>query len=143
MEGNSVNLQLQRTDFTDNSTIGALSIDGEFECFTLEDPVRKEKIKGITAIPAGTYQVAITFSPRFQKLLPLLLNVPNFEGVRIHVGNFPRDTKGCILVGETKETDMILESKVAFAALFEKLQVASDTEEIVIEITGERPGIDG
>ena len=117
-------LQLTRKTFTDATTIGELSVDGTFECFTLEDVVRDEKIKGETAIPAGTYEVAVTFSNRFQRLLPLLLNVPNFEGVRIHSGNRAEDTEGCILVGQTQGQDFIGSSRLAFAPLFQKIQDA-------------------
>src|SRR2546423_440555 len=95
----NMQLQLKRKTFTDKSTIGELAVNGVFECFTLEDVVRPEKIKRETAIPAGRYEIAITFSDKFQKFLPLLLNVPNYEGVRIHSGNRPEDTEGCILVG--------------------------------------------
>lgn len=131
-------LQLTRKIFTDKSTIGELAVDGKSECFTLEDVVRPEKIKGETAIPAGTYEIAITFSNKFQKLLPLLLNVPNYEGVRIHLGNKPEDTEGCILVGQTKAPDFVGGSRAAFAPLFEKLQDALKREKIFIEISEAR-----
>ena len=81
-------LLLKRLHKTQNSTIGELYVDGKFECYTLEDVERKEKIYAKTAIPKGTYQVIINMSNRFKKLMPLLLNVPNFEGVRIHTGNY-------------------------------------------------------
>jgi hypothetical protein len=80
-------------------TIGKMYIDGIDTCYTLEDVVREEKIYGETAIPTGTYKVIINFSNRFQQLMPLLLDVPEFEGVRIHPGNTDKDTHGCILVG--------------------------------------------
>ncbi len=96
-----MNLKLLRKTFTEESTIGVLSVNGTAECFTLEDKVRAVKIPGKTAIPAGIYEVTITFSDRFQKPLPLLLNVPNFAGIRIHPGNTAADTEGCILVGKT------------------------------------------
>jgi hypothetical protein len=131
-------LQLTRKVFTDESTSGELSVDGAFECFTLEDTVRAEKIKGETAIPAGTYEIAVTFSNKFKKLLPLLLNVPNFEGVRIHPGNTPDDTEGCILVGQTEAEDFIGSSKLAFAPLFGKIQDAIKSEKVFIEITEQR-----
>ena len=68
-----MDLQLIRKEFTQRSTIGELSVDGQFECYTLEDMVRPVKIKGMTAIPAGAYEVVVTFSARFQRLLPDLL----------------------------------------------------------------------
>lgn len=91
-------------------TIGRLYIDGKYFCDTLEDPVRKVKIKGKTAIPAGTYEVIVNRSPRFKRLLPRLLNVPNFEGVLIHRGNTAEDTAGCILVGENKIKGKVINS---------------------------------
>ena len=121
-------LQLTRKWFSDNSTIGELRVNGEFECYTLEDPEREEKIPGKTAIPMGKYKVIINQSPHFNKDLPLLLNVPQFEGIRIHVGNYPKDTEGCILVGQTRDTDFIGNSRVAFKELFEKLKAALQTD---------------
>jgi hypothetical protein len=88
----------------------------------------------MTAIPAGTYEVVINFSERFRRPLPLLLNVPNFTGVRIHPGNTDEDTEGCILVGKAKQPDLIGESRVAFEGLFTKLQDAAAREKIFIEI---------
>jgi hypothetical protein len=127
-------LRLERTDFSETSTIGKLYVDDQFECYTLEDKVRPVKIKGKTAIPTGRYEVIINFSQRFGRMLPLFLNVPNFEGVRIHPGNTAADTEGCILVGETKDAGFIGQSKLAFEGLFNKLKTASETEKIFIEI---------
>ena len=127
-------LQIKRTDFSEESTIGELSVNGVFECYTLEDKVRPVKIAGKTAIPSGRYEVIINFSQRFQKQLPLLLNVPNYEGVRIHSGNKAADMEGCILVGETKTENFVGESRWAFNRLFEKLKIASETEKIFLEI---------
>ena len=134
-----MDIEVTRKEFTDKSTIGEMYVDGTFECYTLEDVVRPVKIKGITAIPAGSYEVVVSFSERFQRPLPLLLHVPNFDGVRIHPGNTDRDTEGCILVGKTKERDFIGASKLAFEALFEKIQAALQREKIFIHITEERP----
>jgi len=94
-------LTLKRTTFTPQSTIGELSVDGRFVCHVLEDVVRPagQKVFGKTAIPAGTYGVIVNMSARFRMLMPLLLKVPGFEGVRIHAGNTAADTLGCLLVG--------------------------------------------
>lgn len=108
-------IKLSREVFTDKSTIGQMFIDGKYFCDTLEDKNRDEnkngifdngevKIYGETAIPYGNYDVTVSYSNAFKRELPLLLNVPHFEGIRIHRGNKPEDTKGCILVGEYKET---------------------------------------
>jgi hypothetical protein len=129
-----MDVNVKRLEFSEESTVGELSINGEFECYTLEDKVRPVKIKGKTAIPAGRYEVIINFSQRFQRQLPLLLKVPDFEGVRIHPGNTAANTEGCILVGETKEENFVGHSRLAFDRLFEKLKIASRTEKIFIEI---------
>lgn len=117
-----MNLKLTRKTYTTLSTIGDLEIDGKFQCFVLEDPVRPKKIKGETAIRAGKYNIIIDHSPKFGRLLPLLENVPEFEGIRIHPGNTAADTEGCLLVGETQAVDSIGTSKVAFEKLFTLLQ---------------------
>ena len=128
-------LELKRKIFTDDSTIGELSIDGTFVCFTLEDKVRDVKIKAITAIPYGKYEVIINFSNRFQKYMPLLLNVPNYAGVRIHAGNTKHDTEGCILVGSSKSLNFIGGSRVTFASLFTRMKKLEKKEKIFINIT--------
>jgi hypothetical protein len=124
-------IKIKRLYKTDNSTIGELTIDGKFECYTLEDKEREVKIKSETAIPKGTYKVIINQSNRFKKLLPLLLNVPNFEGVRIHPGNTNHDTEGCILVGRTRSKDFIGQSRKAFATLFAKMKEAKEITLII------------
>lgn len=129
-------LTLQRSPSNSVCTIGQLSVDGVHECFSLEDVVRPgPKVFGQTAIPAGIYQVVITFSPHFQRELPLLVNVPGFEGVRIHPGNTAADTEGCILVGMDLGNNSIGRSLMAFNALFPKIQAAINAGEgVVIEV---------
>lgn len=127
-------LLLQRAASSAHSTIGELFVDGKHECYTLEDVVRPVKLAGVTAIPAGDYEVVITYSERFKCPMPLLLNVPNFSGVRIHVGNYPANTEGCILVGQSKGVDQINNSKAAFSHLFEQLMVAAQREKIFLKI---------
>ena len=87
-------------------TIGRLAINGTYFCDTLEPTWRDigvgrpgRKVMGRTAIPEGRYPLVVTFSPRFKRWLPLLLNVPQFSGIRIHSGNTADDTEGCILPG--------------------------------------------
>lgn len=121
-----MNILVKRIHRTEKSTIGELSIDGKFQCYTLEDIEREVKIKSETAISKGTYKVIINKSNRFKRLLPLLLNVPNFEGIRIHSGNTNHDTEGCILVGTTRTKDFIGNSRVAFERLFKKMQLAKN-----------------
>ena len=131
-------MELKRVDLTKDRTIGVLHIDGVRECWTLEDAVRPDgvKIYGETAIPKGVYTVDVTPSPRFKRDLPLLINVANFTGVRIHPGNTAGDTEGCILVGQDRAADSILKSKVAFDALFAKIRAAKARREpITLEIS--------
>ena len=86
-----------------------------------EDTIRDTKIAGETAIPYGSYKVIVNMSNRFKRLMPLLVDVKGFEGVRIHNGNTKADTHGCILVGATKSKDFIGDSKVTFNKLMTKL----------------------
>ncbi len=130
-----MNLKLIRKYPAADCTISELYVNDQFECYTCEDVERPVKIAGVTAIPRGTYEVVITFSDRFQRLLPLLLNVPNYEGVRIHPGNTAADTEGCILPGKEKTVNSVTQSKIAFDALFPKIQAAAGKEKIFLEIT--------
>lgn len=128
-------LTLQRKTVSDKSTLGELHVNGAFFCFSLEDVIRRgPKVYGKTAIPAGTYEIAITHSNRFKCLMPLLLSVPGFEGIRIHLGNTAENTLGCILVGCKKGPDWIGESRAAYQALFQELCAANSREKITIEI---------
>lgn len=100
-----MDLVLKRKQANDEATIGDLWANGNYFCQTLEDPVRdlgpdgSGKVYGKTAIPAGRYKVIIDFSQKFQKQMIHVLDVPFFTGIRIHSGNTPEDTLGCILVG--------------------------------------------
>jgi len=128
-------LELVRKVKTEESTIGVLSVDGKIECFTLEDKEREEKIWGETAIPVGQYEVGISYSPHFKKDLPILFNVPGYEGVRIHSGNTAADTEGCILVGTTSARNQVLNSRIAFQKLFDKIKIAvANKEKIILTI---------
>ena len=115
-------LLLKRLHHTENSTIGKLFIDGKFECYVLEDIERNEKIFGKTAVPKGTYNVIMTLSNRFKVVLPLLENVPNYTGVRIHSGNTAKDTEGCLILGQTRSIDFVGNSKKALANFLPKIK---------------------
>lgn len=124
-------LILTRDTLKDDCTLGTLEAGGK-TFYTCEDAVRDEKIAGMTAIPYGEYGVELTFSPRFKKVLPLLIDVPNFAGVRIHAGNTAADTEGCILIGKTRWPNGVGESRAAMAELMGILDEA--VEPITIEI---------
>jgi len=136
-------LKLVRRIFTPESTLGELYVGEVFECYTLEDTYRMGdiylvKVPGKTAIPCGAYLVTIDQSVRFKRAMPHILNVPNFQGVRIHSGNTSEDTEGCVLVGRVKGEDMIAESRIAFEALFFKLEQAQKSgDKIMMNIFNE------
>ena len=135
IDNNSVELKLKRKWMTGKSTVGELSINGQFECYILEDTIRQEKVYGETAIPSGIYEVGITYSPRFKRKLPVLRDVPGFKGIRIHAGNTAKDTEGCLLPGQTRDTDFVGRSKRAFNALYSKLEEAQrQSKKIIIEV---------
>lgn len=129
-------LKLNRIFLGSSATIGELYVDGEHIADTLEDIVRpeKEKVYGKTAISEGTYEVKLTYSPRFKKILPEILNVPNFSGIRLHCGNSSADTEGCVLIGtwDGEKEDWISDSKVTFNKLMSLLQKAADNKEKII-----------
>lgn len=126
-------ITLLRHWFTEKSTIGELLIDDKFECWVLEDVARPlgVKIKGSTCIPEGGYLVKITYSNRFKKRLPLIYNKPDLSaddghgkiwtGIRIHAGNDSQDTEGCLLPGNQRIKDRVINSVAAFNPLYDKI----------------------
>jgi hypothetical protein len=126
-------------------TLSNWYVDGQPQCVGIEDVVRgpaELKVHGKTAIPAGTYQVKVTFSNRFQRLLPELSDMPGKRtlfgdrligncGVRIHPGNYATDTEGCLLPGTSTAGGgtMVTNSRVAFEALFAKINRALERQE--------------
>lgn len=134
-------LFLHRKHFFEKATIGELYLSGMnepvFFCHTLEDVVRPAgtKVDDQTAIPRGNYQVIIDMSNRFKKMMPHVLDVPGFEGIRIHNGNTDANTDGCVLVGkwDGKATDFIAESRDTFANLFALMVAATDKMTLEID----------
>lgn len=126
-------LTLNRIFLGSSATIGELLINDKHLCDTIEDRVRPEgeKVYGKTAIPEGTYEVKLTHSPRFKKILPEILNVPNFSGIRIHSLNKAEESEGCIGVGEWngKDTNWISNSRKTFDKLFKLLETANKNKE--------------
>lgn len=135
-------ITLVRSVFTATSALGKLSINGNFFAFTCEDKVRNlgkdcsGKIKNETAIDYGRYEVILSFSNRFKKYLPLLLNVPCFEGIRMHGGNTAADSEGCILVGaEGDMKNRIWNCASKVNGLVAALKAVEKKEKVFIEIT--------
>lgn len=142
-------LVLERKWKKSDYTIGILSIDNKKFCEVIEDKDRglkdsmtTEQIKlikkpNMTAIPTGTYDVALdVFSSKFGNIpfykkvcngkLPRLLNVKGFEGILIHCGNTQLDTSGCLIVGENKVKGKVINSKITFEKLYNILKNSKD-----------------
>lgn len=129
-------LYIKSEEAKDNPISPPLEGQGEasYFCDTLEPTWRDYnngayKIKGRSAIPEGHYPVVITYSPKMNKWLPLLLNVPKFSGIRIHAGNTAKDTEGCILVGENREVGKVLDSRMWLSRLKQKIVEAKERGE--------------
>lgn len=142
-------IKVTREHFNEQCTIGSLSIEGDnLLLYTLEDcdrrlsntddlgAIKQMKVFGSTAIPYGRYEVAMTYSDRFKQVMPLLLNVKGFEGIRIHAGNTAADTLGCLLVGYQKDilNNRILQSRGAIAELYMLITEAVKKEKVFITI---------
>ena len=137
-------IELVRIAFKDTYTIGKLYVDGKYFSDVLEDVDRgldssmseseilEKKVKGQTAIPTGHYVINITYSPKYKRMMPLLLDVKGFSGIRIHSGNTSKDTEGCLLVGKNKKVGMVLESRDTYQRLFKMMEGQKD---ITIDIT--------
>ena len=127
-------IELIRIAFKDTYTIGKLYVDDTYFCDVLEDVDRgldssmseseilEKKVKGQTAIPTGHYVINITYSPKYKRMMPLLLDVKGFSGIRIHSGNSSKDTEGCLLVGKNKKVGMVLESRDTYQRLFKMME---------------------
>ena len=126
-------IEVNRIFKASNYTIGELSVNNNYVCDTLEDKVRADgkKVYAETAIPTGTYTLVLSYSNRFKKVMPEILNVPNFSGIRIHCGNSSKDTEGCLLVGkwDGKTENWISDSKNSYNKLYPLLEEAFNKKE--------------
>lgn len=123
-------------------TVGRLHVDGVLWCNTMEDTdrgldqsmtvvaIKARKVRGQTAIPKGTYEVTLTVSPKFAKkpwgakyggLVPILLRVKGFDGIRIHPGTTAEDTSGCILPGLNTKVGQLTESVFSYFRLMDEV----------------------
>lgn len=109
--------------------IGRLYIDGEYICNSLEPPWKNNE--RYTAIPPGIYEVIMNYSPKFKRVLPLLMNVPNRSSIRIHRGNKVQDTLGCLLCGENTKVGMVLNSTKYEEKICKLISEAKARREIV------------
>ena len=132
-------IKIVRNKGTAGFTEGKMYVDGVFECYTVEDADRRleaggTKVQNATCIPRGKYKVILSMSNRFKKVLPEVLNVPQFKGIRIHSGNSSKDTEGCIIVGainDRVDDDWVGSSKVAMSRLMPKIEDALAVKEAV------------
>lgn len=138
-------LTLKRIALRQTYTIGKLYIDDVYFCDTIEDTVRdtnkngkfdngEKKIHSKTAIPYGIYEIKWTYSPRFKKYTPQLMNVPSFEGIRIHAGNTSDDTEGCLILGENKQVGKVLNSRATTNKFYPIIKEACSKGKVTIEI---------
>lgn len=116
-------IRLIRNEAKGNAITGRLVIDGRWFCNTLER-------KGVE-IPALCYHVCVTQSPRFKRLLPIVQNVPQRSGIRIHRGSKPEHSSGCVLV-----PDRVTEDKLTQIIL----KAQKEHEEIILEVSDFRAG---
>jgi hypothetical protein len=126
-----MDLLLKRYLYGPECTLGELSIDGAHFCWTLEPP----RDVSHPYIPEGRYEISITFSNRFKKPLPLLHAVPGRDSIRIHNGNWAKDTEGCILVGAGRAENAVTESRWQLGELMAVLQPALLKEKVYIIVT--------
>ena len=127
-------MRLVRDDQNSVRTLGAMFDGDERVCETLELPWR-DNYRGISCIPEGVYECKIGYSPSRKYDVYWLQDVPGRSDVQIHIGNFPKDIRGCILVGRDRGTDQVAHSKIAFAAFMERMKGEDFTLEITKEAT--------
>lgn len=122
----SLDLRLRREPTVDGVTHGELFNGDVHLCWTLEDAVRAPgvKVQNQTAVPAGRYRVILDQSVRFNRLMPHVLDVPGFTGIRIHSGNTIADTDGCVLVGMVRQVATVGQSITAFVLVMDLLRAA-------------------
>lgn len=126
-------ITLTRTDANDTRTKGTIAVDDVPLGYTVELPLGEGGVG--CAIPTGTYEVSITKSERFGRMLPLVLDVPNRRGIRIHPGNTKADTDGCILPGFLDTADGVGESAMACSAIQSKIaQSLANGEEVFLTV---------
>lgn len=138
-------LTLKRIALRPTYTIGKLYIDDVYFCDTIEDTVRdlnkngkfdngEKKVHSKTAIPYGIYEIKWTYSPRFKKYTPQLMNVPSFDGIRIHAGNTSADTEGCLILGKNKQVGKVLNSRDTINKFYPIIKEACSNGKVTIEI---------
>lgn len=130
-----MNLSLKRDIFSPTFTLGQLSIDGIPTFFTVERPyLNGANTPGKACILPGHYQIVITASPKFHKLMPRLLNVPERDGILVHPANESSELAGCIAIGLQRTKDGVGASRVAFDDFYHRLSLALEKSKVWITI---------
>lgn len=96
--------------------------------------IKEIKVNKNTCIPYGTYQVIWSYSNRFKRFMPELLNVKGFDGIRIHAGNTISDTDGCLVIGLSRKCDSVLESRIAVKRFEKDLLKVIKKEKVFIKL---------
>ena len=116
-------VKLKRIAFKDEYTIGKVYINDRYFCDALEDKDRglydwqsveyilEKKIKHKTAIPYGMYKLLWSYSPKYKRMMPEIMGVKGFSGIRVHSGNTAEHSSGCVLLGYNKKVGMVLDSR--------------------------------
>lgn len=125
-------MKLIRDDQNDVRTLGAMFDGDERICETLELPWR-DNYRGVSCIPEGIYECKVGHSPSRGYPVYWLQDVPGRSDVQIHIGNFTKDIRGCILVGEERGVNQVVHSKRAFDAFMERMGGKDFTLEIIKE----------
>ena len=112
-------IEVVRYDYQPNHTKSMIFVDHEFFSFGLEPEYKaNNRVFGQRdLIPEGIYKVILSYSPKFKRILPEVLNVPFNSGVRIHPGNLPSDTSGCLIPGSYFSENTLFQSSVKFNKL--------------------------
>lgn len=123
-----IQIQLQRTRRKGKAIVGKMTIP--FSCFPIKEDEQDATVATLEnadyIIPAGTYHLVRTFSPKFKKQLPLLEDVPDREGIRIHRGSIPEHSKGCILVD--------MQGAALLDIVFNRINTFYEDEEVFIDV---------
>ena len=133
---NHINLLILRDTFTDDSTIGELFVNGERFCDTLELPYRDNQ-RSVSCIPIGEYSVRLRYpreSATRDYLHLLVQDVKNRSHILFHRGNTAKDTKGCILVGQGSQQDIVYNSTLAMGLLIKEIiNLGSENINLIIK----------
>lgn len=138
-------IRVDRTWSNRDATISRVYINGKFVCHGLEDEYRADKVPGETRIPAGEYDVTLRtvggFHGRYSRMFGArhhgmlwVRDVPGFEFILLHIGNYERDTDGCLLLGKADyQAGTVWQSKKTYQRVYAQLWEAARDGRLRIE----------